>query len=383
MAGLALTYSDEACAAALSDEALLQAMARFEGALAQASAGAGLVSVQDAAVIAKTCANATFDASAIALEARTAGTMVVPFLKQLRAQVAAVSPRAAEQLHAGATSQDVVDTALVLCLKPASTRVLALSAALGDAAAQLAQRHAGTRCMARTLLQPALPVTFGWKAAVWLSAIARCHGGFRAAAHSVRSLQFGGPEGTLSGLGAKALQVEAAIAQALGLAVAPTPWHSVRDGFARLGAEAAMLAGTAGTVARDISLLMQPEIDELAEPAGAGRGGSSSMPHKRNPAGSLLALEAALRVPGLAATLLNQLGPELDRGLGQWQSQWMTLRDLLGATSSALAAMGEVLGGLEVREEVMGRNLPPPGDDAAARAMIGRALEAWKAARAT
>jgi 3-carboxy-cis,cis-muconate cycloisomerase len=237
--------------------------------------------------------------------------------------------------------------------------------------------------MARTLLQPALPVTFGWKAAVWLSAIARCHGGFRAAAHSVRSLQFGGPEGTLSGLGAKALQVEAALAQALGLAVAPTPWHSVRDGFARLGAEAAMLAGTAGKVARDISLLMQPEIGELAEPAGAGRGGSSSMPHKRNPAGSLLALEAALRVPGLAATLLNQLGPELDRGLGQWQSQWMTLRDLLGATSSALAAMGEVLGGLEVREEVMGRNLPPPGDDAAARAMIGRALEAWKAARAT
>jgi 3-carboxy-cis,cis-muconate cycloisomerase len=383
MAGLALTYADEACIAALSDEALLRAMARFEGALAQASAAAGLVPAEDAATIAKVCASASFDARTIALEARSAGTMVVPFLKQLRAQVAAASSRAAERLHAGATSQDVIDTALVLCLMPASERVLALSTALGDAAAQLAQRHAGTRCMARTLLQPALPVTFGWKASVWLSALARGHAGFRSASSAARVLQFGGPEGTLSGFGAKAPQVETAVAKSLGLAVAPTPWHSARDGLARLGAEAAILTGTAGKIARDVSLLMQPEIGELAEPGGPGRGGSSSMPHKRNPAGSLLALEASLRVPGLAAILLNQLGPELDRGLGQWQSQWMTLRELLAAAGSALAAMGEVLAGLEVREEVMGRNLPPGGDDATSRAMIGRALEAWRISRAT
>jgi 3-carboxy-cis,cis-muconate cycloisomerase len=237
--------------------------------------------------------------------------------------------------------------------------------------------------MARTLLQPALPVTFGWKAAVWLSAVTRCQAGFRRASLEARTLQFGGPEGTLSAFGAKAMAVEAALAKDLGLRVPATPWHSVRDSFARLGAESALLAGTAGKIARDVSLLMQPEIGELSEPAAPGRGGSSSMPHKRNPAGCLLALEASLRTPGLAATLLAQLTPELDRGLGQWQSQWMTLRELLGATASGLAAMVEVLAGLEVREDKMRAGLPPAGDDSALRAMIERAQVEWKRARAT
>ncbi len=381
MTGLELTYSDEACAACLSDEALLAAMARFEGALARASAAAGLVPAAAAQAISRACERPRFDARAMALEARGAGTLVVPFLAQLRAQVGAISPEAARHLHSGATSQDVVDTALVLCLGAAAERLLALSTDVGDAAAALAERHAGTRCMARTLLQPALPVTFGWKAAVWLCAVARCHAAFRRAASEARLLQFGGPEGTLSSLGAKAPAVEAALAKELGLAVSPAPWHSLRDTLARVGAEAAMLAGSAGKIARDISLLMQPEIGEVAEPAGPGRGGSSSMPHKRNPAGSLLALEASLRAPGLAAILLGQLGSELERGLGQWQSQWMTLRELLCAAASGLAAMAEVLGGLEVRADAMGKGLPAAGEDAALRAMIARALADWRARR--
>ncbi len=380
---LALTYSDEACIAALSDEALLAAMARFEAALARASASAGLVPAQAAEAIARVCGGARFDARAMALEARSAGTLVVPFLAQLRAQVAAAAPDAASHLHSGATSQDVVDTALVLCLQPAAQRILSLSRSVGDAAATLAGRHAGTRCMARTLLQPALPVTFGWKAAVWLSGIARSHEGFARAAAAASVLQFGGPEGALSALGAKAIAVEAALAAELGLAVAPIPWHSTRDGLARLGAEAAILAGAAGKIGRDVSLLMQPEIGELAEPAAPGRGGSSSMPHKRNPAGCLLALEAAQRAPGLAGILMGQLTPELERGLGQWQSQWLTLRELLGAAASGLAAMNEVLAGLEVREEKMRQGLAAAGDDGALRAMIDRSLADWARRRAT
>ena len=131
----------------------------------------------------------------------------------------------------------------------------------------------------------------------------------------------------------------------------------VRDRFARLGAEAAILAGATGKIARDISLLMQPEVGEVAEPAGAGRGGSSAMPHKRNPVGCVAALEAAQRAPHLAAMLLSQLAPEHERGLGQWQGQWFTLRDLLCSTAGALAAMAEVLEGLEVDERAMLANL--------------------------
>lgn len=385
MPGLQLTYLDEACAAALSDESLLAAMARFEAALARASASAGVLEKGEAELIAGACEAARFDARAIAVEARSAGTLVVPFLAQLRPQVAVASKEAAASLHQGATSQDVVDTALVLCLRPAAQRVAALSAALGDAAAALAKRHASTPCMARTLLQPALPVTFGWKAAVWLSAIARSHSAFKAASNAAQVLQFGGPEGTLGAFGSKALEVEAALATELKLEVAAAPWHGARDLVARVGCEAAILSGAAGKVARDVALLMQPEIGEVSEPAAPGRGGSSSMPHKRNPAGSLLALEAALRAPGLASTLLAQLTPELDRGLGQWQSQWLTLRELLASTASALAAMEEVLRGLEVDAQAMQAHVQrakvaPQGSTAGAR-MIARALEAWQRAR--
>jgi 3-carboxy-cis,cis-muconate cycloisomerase len=385
MAGLELTYHDEACAAALSDESLLAAMARFEAALARASASAGVLEASQADAIERACESVRFDARDLGVEARNAGTLVVPFLARLRAQVAAESAQAAEYLHRGATTQDVVDTALALCVRPAAQRILALSGALGDAAAELARRHASTPCMARTLLQPALPVTFGWKAAVWLSALARSHAAFKRASADLQVLQFGGPEGTLAALGAKALAVESALAAALQLRVAPAPWHSARDLVARLGCEAAILSGAAGKVARDVSLLMQPEIGEIAEPAAPGRGGSSSMPHKRNPAGSLLALEAALRAPGLAATLLAQLTPELDRGLGQWQSQWLTLRDLLASTASGLSAMREVLEGLEVNAPAMQAHLQrAQAGEAKAPAgarMIERALEEWQRLR--
>jgi 3-carboxy-cis,cis-muconate cycloisomerase len=355
-------------------------MARFEGALAAACAKAGLIPAAHAQAIQRACAGARFDAAALALAAREAGTLAIPFIEALRRQTPG---EAASSVHFGATSQDVIDSAASLCLKTAADRLLTLTRELGDAAAALAERHADTPTIARTLLQPALPVTFGWKAAVWLSSMTRSRVSFGRAAKEACVLQLGGPAGTLSGYGGKGSEVATAVATELGLPNPGLSWHSARDGFARLGAETAILAGAAAKVARDVSLLMQAEVAEAAEPARPGRGGSSSMPHKRNPALCMLALEAGQRAPGLAATLLAGLSPEHERGLGQWQGQWLTLRALFMAASSALSAMGEVLGGLEVNTGAMQANLErlspkQPLDNTAARPMIERALAMWR-----
>ncbi len=332
-------------------------MARFEGALAQACAEAGLVPAHAAQAIVAACQQARFDPRELALAARNAGALAIPFVKALTAQVSARSEEAARYVHLGATSQDVTDTAAVLCMQDAAGRVLELCDDLGDTLAELASRHRDTPMAARTLLQPAAPIPFGWKAAGWLSMLARSREEFRASVRDARALQFGGPAGTLSGYGERAPRVAAALARKLGLREPAIPWHSSRDRFARLGAAAALLTGSAARIARDVSLLMQPEVGEALEPAAPGRGGSSSLPHKRNPAASLLALEAALRAPGLVATLFGQLVPEHERGLGQWQSQWFTLRTLVCGAASGLAAMAEVCAGLEVRAEAMQRNL--------------------------
>lgn len=377
---LELLFADEVCAGLLSDEKFLAAMARFEGALARASAPAA-----HADIISRVCESARFDAAALAREGR-AGTLAIPFVKALTVQVAAVSKDAAKHVHAGATSQDVIDTATVLCLKPACSRIEALAIQLGDAAAQLARQRIPTA--ARTLLQPALPVTFGWKAAMWLSPVSRTLVALRRAANEACVLQFGGPSGTLSSFGEQGAKVSAALARELGLGESLVPWHSARDRFARLGAELAILAGVAGKIGRDVSLLMQREVGEAAEGVKAGRGGSSSMPHKRNPALSMIALEAAQRAPGLAGTLLGQLTPEHERGLGQWQSQWFTLRELACATASGVGAMAEALDGLELNEQAMRANLQSlladqPLKFGAADAMIEAALAEWATSRGT
>lgn len=358
--GLERIFHDERCAEALSDESLLAAMARFEAALALAAAAAGAVPQEAAATIAKASAAARFDVPALAKAARNAGTLAIPFVQALTAEVASVSPQAARYVHFGATSQDAMDTALALCLREAAGRIAQLARALGDATADLARRHARTPTVARTLLQPALPVPFGWKAAMWLAPLARSLPHFRAAAREACVLQLGGAAGTLSAFGDQGEAIAARLAQELGLPPALT-WHSARDALARLAAETAILTGVAAKMARDVALLMQPEVGEAAEPAAQGRGGSSSMPHKRNPAACLLALEAALRAPGLAATALGQLTPEHERGLGHWQSQPFILRDLACGAASALAAMGEVMAGLQVDADAMRANLEARG----------------------
>jgi 3-carboxy-cis,cis-muconate cycloisomerase len=235
-------------------------------------------------------------------------------------------------------------------------RTATLVRELGDALATLAKRNPETPMVGRTLLQPAVPIPFGWKVAMWLAPLARSLPHYRRTAAEAAVLQFGGATGTLSSLGSKGDLMATEMAHELGLGKTVT-WHSARDAFARLGAESAILAGVAAKIAGDISLAMQPEMGELREPSAPGRGGSSAMPHKRNPAACLLALEAGRRAPGLASTLLNQLQGEHERGVGQWQSQFITLRELVCATASGLAAMAEVVQGLQVHEDAMRANL--------------------------
>lgn len=357
MSGLARIFEDAASAEAFSDAAFLAAMLAFEAALARACAAAGLVSGEDAGTIARVCAGAQFDPEALARAARESGALTIPFVRELTAQVAAVSPAAARHVHLGVTSQDVIDTASVLCLRAAGARLLALTDRLGDALSERAQAHAATPMLARTLLQPAVPVPFGWKAATWLAGLARSRSASAQALEAACVLQFGGAGGTLAAYGAQGDAVAQALAADLGLPRAPVTWHALRDGFARAGAELAILTGVVAKVARDVALMMQAEVGEAFEPMAAGRGGSSAMPHKRNPAACLLALEAAGRVPGLAATLIAQLSSEHERGLGQWQRQWLLLGELVAACGSALEAMAGVIEGLQVDVGAMRRNI--------------------------
>jgi 3-carboxy-cis,cis-muconate cycloisomerase len=250
-----------------------------------------------------------------------------------------------------------MDTALALQARRASSLLRARLARIGGALASLADAHRKTPITGRTLLQAAAPVSFGWKAAVWLSGVTRARDALAQRTSESAVLQFGGANGVLGALGCDAERVAEALARGLELALPATPWHALRDAVARLGAEIGITCGVLAKVGYDVALLMQPEVAEAFEPTAEGRGGSSALPHKRNPVGAMLAREAALRAPGLVATLVNGVAGEHERGLGQWQGQWWTLGDLFGAAGSAADAIIEVVDGASVDVGAMERNL--------------------------
>ena len=359
-----------------SDAAMLAAMARFERGLAQAQASLGLIPDGAAQAISRACnelgdpaatdgsgadlADGRFDPAKLYPAARNAGTLVIPFLKALGEQVATVDPEAVRFLHHGSTSQDVIDSALAMQCKEAGRRLLDTLERSGSALCALIDSHRDTMMVGRTLLQPATPIPFAWKVACWLDPLTRSRRHLRTSLLDSAVLQFGGAVGTLSAQGVPAAQAQAVaqrLADSLGLMMPAASWHTSRDRFARLGSELAILCGCLGKIGMDIALMMQSEVAEAFEPAGLGRGGSSAMPHKRNPVGALLMREAALRTPGLATTLVAGMDVEHERGLGQWQSTWWTVRSLFGATASSLAAAEEVLGGLQVNAQAMQANI--------------------------
>jgi 3-carboxy-cis,cis-muconate cycloisomerase len=347
------------------DAALIAAMARFEAALALAQADVGLISRPAAECIASVCLaldgttplTPPFDVASLVPAARRAGTLAIPFVKALTASVAMRDAEAARWVHWGATSQDVLDTALALQAQAAGRELQAQIARTGDRLAELATDHASIPMVGRTLLQSATPITFGWKVAGWLSPLTRVQRSLAQALEDAGTLQLGGAAGTRAALDGQGDAVAAAMAARLGLIDPPMAWHASRDRVARLGCELALVAGAMAGIGRDISLLMQPEVGEVSEPTGEGRGGSSAMPHKRNPVGSMLALQAGLRAPGLSAILLGQQMGEHERGLGSWQGDWWTLGELFECAGSATEAIGECLEGLQVHPGAMRENL--------------------------
>jgi 3-carboxy-cis,cis-muconate cycloisomerase len=340
--------------AAFGDETLLRAALDFEAALARAQAGEGLIPAAAADVIAETCAGAQFDIADLAEEAAHAGTLAIPLVFRLRALVAERDGPAATLVHCGATSQDVADTALMLQAKAASGLIVDRALALSNALADLAERHAETPMLGRTLLQDALPITFGLRAANWLLGIDAAFRRFQREVAGALVLQLGGATGSMAGLD---FAVVERVAADLGLGLAPMPWQSRRDGVAGVAGALAILVGSVGKIARDVSLMAQGPVGEAFEPRIEGRGGSSAMAHKRNPTGCQVALSAAIRAPGLAAAIFSGLPQEQERGLGGWQAEAPGLATLFELAHGALTAMTQVIEGLEVEAAIMRRNL--------------------------
>ena len=339
------------------DVTTLQHMLDFESALARAEAAAGVIPKAAVAPIEKACRAESFDIAQLAEAATRSGNLAIPLVKALTAAVAKADAEAARYVHWGATSQGVIDTATMLSLRAGIDVLLAdLNRAIKGFAA-LAQTHRHTAMVARTWLQHALPMPFGLKLAEYAAALHRSRSRLKRLREEALALQFGGAAGTLAALGDKGLAVEAALGRELDLQLAEAPWHTHRDRIAEAASVFAIVAGSCGKIARDVSLMMQTDVGEAFEPAGAGRGGSSTMPHKRNPVAAASALGAAAMAPNLAATILAAQVQDHERSAGPWHAEWPTLPALMLVTSGALAAVVDLAEGLEVDAARMRQNL--------------------------
>ncbi|MCO7221982.1 lyase family protein, partial [Klenkia sp. PcliD-1-E] len=338
------TFARGGAAAAVSDDAWLQAMLDVEAALARAAARCGLVSETAAAEVTRVAgAPGALDVAAVVARAADAGDPVPPLVRVL---ADAVGPHAAGAVHVGATSQDVVDTAMVLLARRALAAVDADLAAAAAAAARLAADHRDDVTIGRTLLQQALPTTAGLKAATWLTGLEGARARL-AAVDAALPVQYGGAVGTLAASDGSGVDVRAALADELGLTTTPVPWFTVRLPVADLAGALGAAAGVVATVAVDVVLLAQTEVAEAAE-SGEGRGGSSAMPHKRNPVAAISARACARRAPGLVGTLFAAMEQEHERSAGAWHSEWPTLSALLATVGSAAAWLADCLGGLQL-----------------------------------
>lgn len=335
----------------------IQSMLDVEAALARAEACCGIIPAAAADRIVAACRAADYDLDALAAAARDAGNLAIPLIKALTARVAQTDREAARWVHWGATSQDILDTARVLQVKASCEWT---EQALGTLIARLAEivrAERATVMPGRTWLQQAVPVTFGLKAAGWLDGLLRDRMRLQDARSRLFAVQFGGAAGTLASLDEKGLEVAAELGRELHLGVPALPWHAQRDRIVEAGSLFGLLTGTLGKIARDLSLLGQTEVGEAFEPAGPERGGSSTMPHKRNPVGCAVALAAAVRVPGLVATLYAAMPQEHERSLGLWPAEWETLPEIIGLTAGSLATLTRVLMGLHIDAARMRANL--------------------------
>jgi 3-carboxy-cis,cis-muconate cycloisomerase len=340
-----------------SDHRRLQAMLNFEAALVRALARVGIAPKASVAAIESQCDANLFSIEKLAREAALAGNVAIPMVKQLTSLVAKADEKAASFVHYGATSQDAIDTGLVLQLREALEEIGNGLSKISSALVRLVEAHDSTLVVGRTWLQHAPPVTLGLKAAGWLTAIERHHARLNQTQKDVLVIQFGGAVGTLAALGDRGPAVASALADDLKLGVPDLPWHTHRDHFAEVATTLGLLVGSLGKIARDISLMAQTEVAEVAEPSAPGRGGSSTMPHKQNPVGCAVMLSAAIRVPALVSTMLTSMVQEHERGLGGWHAEWETLPEICLLAGGAVAQAAYVLGGLEIHEKRMAENI--------------------------
>jgi 3-carboxy-cis,cis-muconate cycloisomerase len=364
-------YARTPIADLVTERAWVQAMLDVESALTLALASMDEIPAAPARRIADACDVDRYDVEALARQAALHATPVVGLVQALREQVPE-SDRA--YVHVGATSQDIVDTALMLIAKRALTPLLATSEAAAWTLFELAQEHRHTPMIARTLLRQALPITFGLRAAIWLDGIDSARARLRTVQETGLAVQMGGA------VGGRAPELGTRVALELGLADPVIGWSATRVRTAELASALGVLAGVFGKVARDVTLLAQDEIGEVSEGNDEG-GGSSSMAHKHNPVAAVSTLACTRRVPGLVATVLAGMETEHERAAGAWQAEWGTLADLLTLTGSAASWTGALVEGLRIHTDRMAENLraavtgdqpPPAGIDE----LIDRALAA-------
>lgn len=348
-----LPATTPAMLAVYADDSVIADALAFETALARAQLDVGLITEEQARAITAACESLVFDAATLAREVALAGTLAIPLVKRLKE---ALPPDIAALAHRGATSQDVADTVMAMQARRAQALLEVDIARTLEGLSGLAQRHALTPAIGRTLLQDAMPISFGLRIAHWHAAIAEAMIRLDKDVAAHARLQLGGAAGTRADFGGSGAMVATRMAGLLDLADG-APWHGRRMGASAMGTSLAMLIGALGKMARDISLLSQNAIGEAREPTIAGRGGSSAMAHKCNPTGCQVALAAAHRAPGLATTLLSGLPQEEERGLGGWQAEAPALTDLFLIAAGSAEAMAIVAEGLEVDEAAIARNL--------------------------
>jgi 3-carboxy-cis,cis-muconate cycloisomerase len=342
----------------VGDTAWLQAMLDVEAALARAQSRAGLFDAAEAETIALACRADAFDIDRLGREAAESGNPVVPLVRALTAAIE--DPAAAGQVHRGATSQDVLDTAAMLVALRALDPLIRDLDAAASVAASFARDRRDTLMAGRTLLQQALPITFGLKAAGWLVGLDEATARLDVVRNTRLAVQLGGGAGTLASLGDRGIMVMSGLAEDLGLAEPTLSWHTDRTRIGELSGSLGVAAGVIGKIARDLTLMAQTEVGEVREGV-PGRGGSSTLPHKRNPIAAVCAIACADRAPALVATLLASMVQEHERGAGGWHAEWKPFADLLETVGSASAWVRESLEHLEIDPARMRANLDLTG----------------------
>ena len=347
-------FTTDAMADAVSDRAWVQAMLDVEAALAAAEERAGVIPAGTAALIAACCTADRFDIGTLGRAAAEAGNPVIPLVAAL---TRAVPAEASGWVHWGATSQDVLDTAMVLLVRRGLDLVLADLDAVAASCARLSHEHRETVMLGRTFLQPAVPITFGLKAAGWLVATLDARRRLAELRASGLAVQLGGAAGSLASQGADGPRVVRLLAEELALAEPVVPWHSARGRIAEVGAALGVTCGVMGKIARDVALLMQAEVGEVSEPTAPGRGGSSSMPHKRNPVAAMAVEAGVRRAHALVGVLLGAMLQEHERGVGGWHAEWETVGELFRLSAGAVVRVRDVVDRLHVDPARMRANL--------------------------